>query len=113
MWFLTNIKLVLGSVTALAATAFFFIFKSRGKEIEEQREEIRELKREEEVNTHIKVVTEETSELYRDIEIAREEAHDLTLKELLSSPDKPLPPSLLSKLRNIQGLSNSDNNTPQ
>ena len=112
--FFGNAKMVLGAAAGIAVTIFLAIFKARGKEIEEQKEEIEEFQRE----ANFKVVLDEISE---EIETGYEkkkdeigENYDYRQTELFKTyPDKPLSPTLLSKLRDSQGLSDKRSESPE
>jgi len=111
--FFSNIKAVLGAAAGISVAIFYFIFKARGKEIEEQKEEIQELKREEEVKETIKEVSEEIEETYSEEEKEIEETYNEKEGFVYKTTNKPLTPTLLSKLRDTQGLSNNSTNSPE
>jgi len=113
MAFFANAKLVLGSVGALVFGILVAIFRARGKEIEEQEEEIKDLKATEKANKNIKEVSEEVESTYTEEEKEIEEHYDDLEGTIYKAVDKPLTPTLLSKLRNIQGLQNNHSNPPE
>ena len=103
--FFANTKMVLGATVGIAVTIFLAIFKARGKEIKEQEEQIEEFQRE----ANFKVVLDEISE---DIKTGYEKKendigayYNYKQAEIFKTyPDKPISPTLLSKLRDSQGL---------
>ena len=111
--FFGNTKLILGSVITFVGAIFLYIFKARGEEIEEQKEEIRELKRKEEVNKKITKVSEETKEIYLAEEKEIEETYNEKEGFVYKTSDKPLTPTLLSKLRSVQGLQNNSSDSSE
>ena len=111
--FFGNAKLVLGSVVTFVAAIFLFVFKARGREIEEQQEEIKELKREEEVNSKIKETSEEIEDIYNGKEKEIEETYNEKEGFVYKTTNKPLAPTLLSKLRSVQGLQNNSDESSQ
>jgi len=113
MWFFSNVKAVLGAAAGISVAIFFFIFKARGKEIEEQKEEIKELKREEEVKSKIKEVSKDVEETFDEEEREIEETYNEREGFVYKTTNKPLTPTLLSKLRDTQGLSNRSDNSPE
>ena len=111
--FFGSTKLILGTISGFVVTIFLLVFKARGKEIEEQQEEIRELKRQEEVNSKVIQVSEEIREEYLAEENEIEETYNEREGFVYKTSDKPLTPTLLSKLRGIQGLQNSSDEYPK
>ena len=110
--FFLNSKLILGTIATAIAGIFFVVFKARGKEIEEQKDEIKDLKRESEVNKHITATNEVIEQEYKDKKGEIDLDYENGLEKAYSDPTVDLSPSLLSKLRNVQGLSdNYDNPT--
>ena len=112
--FFANTKMVLGATIGVAVTIFLAIFKARGKEIEEQEEKIEEFERE----ANFKVVLDEISE---DIKTGYEKKendigayYDYKQTEIFKTyTDKPLSPTLLSKLRDSQGISDKRSESPE
>jgi len=95
--------MVLGAAAAVTLSVFLAIFKARGKEIKEQEEQIKELSREQRLAELFDDVSEEVEKDYREEEE----------KLFQRYTDKPLTASLLSKLRDVQGLQNQTSNTPE
>lgn len=110
---LANAKLVLGSVFALVAGTFFIIFKARGEEINVLKDDIEHLKEEARVDSVTHVVTEEVTEMYTEEEKAIVEDFEDKIEYITYSPNKPLAPSLLDKLRNIDGLQDKADRSPE
>ena len=112
--FFGNTKAVLGAAAAVTLSIFLAVFKARGKEIEEQEEQIKELSREQRLSGLFDDVSEEVEKEYiEEEERIEEEYSDKKDKLFQEHTDKPLTASLLSKLRNVQGLQNQTGNTPE
>ena len=105
-------KLILGSLSALVIGIFYAIFTARGKEIDKLNEENSELKRHNEVNDAIIVVNEEVYEQYKYQEDQIEDKYEESISKIYKAVDKPLPPSFLAKLRDIQGIGTDSNYPP-
>ena len=108
-----KIKLILASLGTVVLSIAYYIFKKRGEEIEELKEEREQLSQELRTKEQIDIVTEYIEDGYRTEQIKIEEKHDEEIKKLYKTSDVPLPPSLLGKLRNVQGLSNHDSDSPE
>ena len=108
-----KIKLILASLGTVLVGILYYIFKKRGEEIEELKEEREQLSQELRTKEQIEIVTEFIEDGYRAEQIKIEEKHDEEIKKLYKTSDAPLPPSFLSKLRNVQGLSNHDSDSPE
>jgi hypothetical protein len=109
----TQIKLIIGSISAIAVGIFYALFVSRGKKIDELTDENRELQRHKEVNNAITAVDVEVYEQYKYQEDQIEEAYDEEIQELYKEPDALLSPSFLDKLRKFQGLQNNSDSSPE
>jgi len=108
-----KIKLILASLGSVVLGILYYVFKKRGEEIEEQKEQIEQLSQEKRTKEQIEIVTEYIEDGYRADQLKIEEKHDEELKKLYKTSDAPLSPSLLGKLRNVQGLSNHDSDSPE
>lgn len=108
MWFFTNAKLVLGSISALVVGIFFAIFKARGKEITEQAKEIQDLEDEAHLAELLKDVSEETDKEYKATLEVIDESYEEGIERAYSDPTVDLSPSLLELLRNTQGIPDKD-----
>jgi len=113
VWFFSNIKLVLGSIASVALSIFYFIFKARGKEIEEQKREIESLEQNKKFNEVLDKVNEDIKQGFTEEEREIEEQYDDKKEIVYKATDKPLTPTLLSKLRDSQGLSDRNNESSE
>ena len=105
--FFANAKLMLGTVAAFVFGTMFVIFKARGKEINVLGDEIEQLKAESEVNKHITSTNDEIEQIYKAELEEIDKEYEEGIEKAYSDPTVDLSPSLLSKLRNIQGLSDN------
>ena len=111
--FFGNAKLILGSVITFVGAIFLYIFKARGKEIKEQRDTINELEREAHIDELVETVSEEVNKDFLAKELEIEEEFDEKEQVVYKSTNKPLSPTLLGKLRDVQGLQNSSDEHPK
>ena len=112
--FFGNTKAVLGAAAAIAISVFLAVFKARGKEIKEQEEQIEELERENTIAEMLVNVNIDIEKEYIEEEEQIEEEYSDKKDELFQRyTDKPLTASLLSKLRNVQGLQNQTSDSPK
>ena len=112
--FFGNAKMVLGVAAGVAISIFLAIFKARGKEIEEQAEAIEALDRETKLADVLADVNVSIDKEYREEEERIEDEYSDKKDKLFQRyTDKPLTTSLLSKLRDVQGLQNQSDNSPK
>ena len=106
--------MVLGAAAAIAISVFLAVFKARGKEIKDQEEQIEELERENTIAEMLVNVNIDIEKEYIEEEEQIEEEYSDKKDELFQRyTDKPLTASLLSKLRNVQGLQNQTSDSPK
>ena len=111
--FFGNTKLILGSVATFTLSIFYFVFKQRGRELEQAIKEKNELERDRQIHKAIKVVDEEVHAKYKKEEAKIDEEYEEEIKELYKEVDAPLPMSFLKRLHKHQGLSNNSTNSPE
>ena len=105
-------KLLLSGLGIFVTAILYKIFKDRGEEIDRLNEVNEELTREQEVHSAIKAVDEEVYERYKYQEDQAEEQYEEQIKEIYKAVDKPLTPSFLAKLRDVQGIGTESNYPP-
>lgn len=108
-----KIKLLLAGFGSIVVGILYYIFKKRGEELEQAEEENEELKQKLRLKKEIEIVTEYIEDGYREEQLKIEEKHDEEVKKLYKESDAPLSPSFLSKLRDIQGLSNRSSDSSE
>lgn len=111
--FFGNAKAVLGAAVGIAVAVFLAVFKARGKEIEEQEEQIKDLEREAEFSSSLDEVSEEVKQGFLAEELEIEEEFNEKAEIIYKSTNKPLSPTLLGKLRSVQGLQNNSADTTE
>ena len=111
--FFSNAKMMLGAATGIVVTIFLAIFKARGKEIKEQQDQINELEREAHLAKTLDRISEEVHQDFLSEEQEIEEEFNEKDEVIYKSVDKPLTPTLLSKLRSVQGLQNNRSESPE
>jgi hypothetical protein len=109
--FFTNAKAVLGAAAGISVAIFYFIFKARGKEIEELKEEKEVLEQEKKFNKVLEDTSESIKQGYDEEELEIERHYDDKKSIVHKTTNKPLSPTLLSKLRESQGLPDDTTNT--
>ena len=109
----SSIKLYTGLAFSAVAAIFLFLFKKRGKEIDRLEEVEKELNQQVELAEDKEEVSNDVAKFYLDEEKEIEEAYNAKKETIYTSVDKPLSPSLLSKLRSIQGIGTDTNYPPK
>ena len=109
----SQIKLIIGSIGALAFGILYALFVTRGKKIGELEEDNKELQREQQVHKAIKAVDEEVYEQYKYQEEIIEEEYIEDIEGVYKELDAPLPTSFLERLRQTQGLQNNSDSSPE
>jgi len=110
---LNTTRLFIAGIGSLVVGVFVYLFKARGETIDEQEDEIQDLKNDIKFKESVYVVSKEVEQKFTEEEKDIEEEYNEKEEIIYKSNDKPLPPTLLSKLRDIQGLSNNNSNTSE
>ena len=108
-----GLKLYAGIAFSAIAAIFLFLFKKRGEEIDELEEIKIELEQKVNLAEDKEEVSNDVAKFYLDEETKISEKYDEKEEAIHASDNKPLSPSLLSKLRSIQGLSSDPIDPPE
>ena len=107
--FFANTKMVLGAAAGIMVTIFLAIREL----FEGQQDQINELEREANLDATLDRISEEVHQDFLAEEQEIEEEFNEKDEAVYKSVNKPLTPTLLSKLRSVQGLQNNSSESPE
>ena len=104
----SQIKLILAGVGTFVLGILLYVFKQRGEEIDSLKEKNESLEQKNKFNKTLDDVNEKIKEGFTEEEKEIEESYNEKEGFVYTATNKPLTPTLLSKLRDSQGLSDTD-----
>tara|TARA_R110002096_G_scaffold163951_1_gene331541 strand:+ start:1011 stop:1346 length:336 start_codon:yes stop_codon:yes gene_type:complete len=109
----STLKLYAGIAFSALAALFLILFKRRGAEIDRLEEREEQLEQVVERAEDIQFVTEAIDKEYTEAQKQIDEEYHEKQEEVYKTTDKPLSPSLLDKLRSVQGMGTDSHKSPE